>query len=159
VDASMCAERWRLIPGGRKRSECLLLAQSGHALVHCKCLLSRVKRTCPFALQMSAYDPKRTLRLPTVSRYLDASSTSRCVERPQMDSLQSQTYPLGGTSTERDRLLRQAEQFEPTANWLLDQIAIQPGCRVVDIGCGPIGILNLLSKRVGPRGAVIGVER
>jgi len=76
-----------------------------------------------------------------------------------MDSLQSQTYPLGGTNTERDRLLRQAEQFEPTANWLLDQIAIQPGCRVVDIGCGPIGILNLLSKRVGPRGAVIGVER
>src|SRR5215831_9307132 len=36
------------------------MAQSGHALVHCTCPLSGVKRTCPFALQMSAFDPKRT---------------------------------------------------------------------------------------------------
>jgi SAM-dependent methyltransferase len=69
------------------------------------------------------------------------------------------SYPLGGTSTERDRLLSQAVQYEPTANWLLDQIGVQPGWRAVDIGCGPIGILNLLSQRVGPSGAVIGVER
>src|SRR5690348_9197069 len=39
---------------------CPLLAKSGHALVHCKCLLSGVKRTWRFALQTSAYDPKRT---------------------------------------------------------------------------------------------------
>ena len=39
--------------------QCPLLALSGHALVHCKCPLSGVKRTCHFALQMSAYDPKR----------------------------------------------------------------------------------------------------
>ncbi|ANN57195.1 hypothetical protein A9174_10765 [Mesorhizobium loti NZP2037] len=70
-----------------------------------------------------------------------------------------QIYPLGGTSTERDRLLRQAEQYESTANWLLDQIPIQPGWRVADIGCGPIGILNLLASRVGPQGKVFGVER
>jgi hypothetical protein len=37
-----------------------LLAQSGHGLVHRICPLSGVKRTCRFALQMSAYDPKRT---------------------------------------------------------------------------------------------------
>jgi len=72
---------------------------------------------------------------------------------------QSQSYPLGGTQTERDRLLAQAQQYEPSANWLLDQIAIQPGWRTVDIGCGPIGILNLLSQRVGPRGSVVGLER
>jgi len=71
----------------------------------------------------------------------------------------AQSYPLGGTSTERDRLLRQAEQYESTANWLLDQIPIEPGWRAVDIGCGPIGILNLLAKRVGPKGEVVGVER
>lgn len=76
-----------------------------------------------------------------------------------MSSTHSQSYPLGGTSTERDRLLSQAEQYEPTANWLLDQIGIQDGWRAVDIGCGPIGILNLLSQRVGPSGAVIGLER
>src|SRR5216683_3274000 len=76
-----------------------------------------------------------------------------------MASTHSRSYPLGGTSTERDRLLSQADQYEPTANWLLDQIGVQPGWRAVDIGCGPIGILNLLSQRVGRSGAVIGLER
>jgi ubiquinone/menaquinone biosynthesis C-methylase UbiE len=76
-----------------------------------------------------------------------------------MASTHSASYPLGGTSTERDRLLNQAAQYEPTANWLLDQVGVQPGWRAVDIGCGPIGILNLLSQRVGPSGAVIGIER
>jgi SAM-dependent methyltransferase len=71
----------------------------------------------------------------------------------------SESYPLGGTQTELGRLLTQAEAYEPQANWLLDQIGVQPGWRTVDIGCGPIGILNLLSQRVGPRGLVVGLER
>ena len=37
-----------------------LLAQSGHGLVRCTCPLLGVKQTSFFALQMSAYDPKRT---------------------------------------------------------------------------------------------------
>lgn len=71
----------------------------------------------------------------------------------------SSSYPLGGTQTELERLLTQAEVYEPQANWLLDQIGFQSGWRAVDIGCGPIGILNLLSQRVGPRGSVVGLER
>jgi hypothetical protein len=47
----------------RASRRCPLLAQSGHALMHCTCLLSGVKRTCPFALHMSAFDPKRTSAL------------------------------------------------------------------------------------------------
>ena len=35
--------------------------------VHRTCPLSGVKRTCPFALQMSAFDPKRTLNLKTIA--------------------------------------------------------------------------------------------
>jgi SAM-dependent methyltransferase len=80
-------------------------------------------------------------------------------EEQKMAYANSPSYPLGGTSTERDRLLSQAEQYEPTTNWLLDQIGVQPGWRAADIGCGPIGILNLLSQRVGPRGEVVGLER
>lgn len=76
-----------------------------------------------------------------------------------MASTNSPSYPLGGTSIERDRLLSQAEQYQPSANWLLDRIGVQPGWKAVDIGCGPIGILNLLSQRVGPGGSVIGLER
>ena len=35
-----------------------ILALSGHHAHRPECPLSGVKRTCPFALQMSAYDPK-----------------------------------------------------------------------------------------------------
>ena len=50
--------------GDRISGRCPLLAQSGHAELHRTCPLSGVKRTCPFALQMSAFDPKRTLVAP-----------------------------------------------------------------------------------------------
>src|SRR5262245_57458917 len=39
---------------------CPLLAQSGHSKLHRTCPLSGVKRTSVSALQMSAFDPKRT---------------------------------------------------------------------------------------------------
>ena len=41
-------------------ARCPLLARSGHETTSRQCPLSGVKRTCHFALQMSAYDPKRT---------------------------------------------------------------------------------------------------
>src|SRR5262245_51168557 len=43
---------------------CPLLAQSGHCSLQRTCLLLGVKRTCRFALQMSAFDPKRTSASP-----------------------------------------------------------------------------------------------
>ena len=42
------------------RKESPLLAQSGHPSLHRTCPLLGEKRTCDFALQMSAFDPKRT---------------------------------------------------------------------------------------------------
>jgi len=75
-----------------------------------------------------------------------------------MSSL-SVPYALGGTLTEQQRLIAQAQSVEPHAGWLLDRIGIQPGAKSVDFGCGPIGILNLLSERVGAAGVVVGVER
>src|SRR5215510_7940861 len=49
--------------------------------------------------------------------------------------------------------------LEGPARWMLDHIGLKPGLRAVDVGCGPIGILNLLSERVGSDGIVVGVER
>jgi ubiquinone/menaquinone biosynthesis C-methylase UbiE len=66
---------------------------------------------------------------------------------------------LGGTEIEAQRLIRQAIDHEPRARLLLDRVGIQPGWNVIDIGCGPLGILHLLSERVGPRGRVVGLER
>jgi ubiquinone/menaquinone biosynthesis C-methylase UbiE len=68
-------------------------------------------------------------------------------------------YVLGGTQTEQQRLLAQASDFETQSTWLLDRIGVQQGWRAVDIGCGPIGILDLLSARVGKEGSVVGLER
>jgi SAM-dependent methyltransferase len=68
-------------------------------------------------------------------------------------------YVLGGTQTEQQRLIAQAQGLEGPARWMLDRIDLKPGLRAVDVGCGPIGIMNLLSERVGTGGIVIGVER
>jgi SAM-dependent methyltransferase len=68
-------------------------------------------------------------------------------------------YVMGGTLTEQERLLAQAASYETQARWLLDQLAVQPGWRVADLGCGPIGILDLLAERVGTSGTVVGIDR
>jgi ubiquinone/menaquinone biosynthesis C-methylase UbiE len=68
-------------------------------------------------------------------------------------------YVLGAAEGEQQRLIAQADDYESRAKWLLDQIEVRPGWRVLDIGCGPIGILDLLSERVGIEGEVIGLER
>src|SRR5262249_18102197 len=45
------------------------------------------------------------------------------------------------------------------ANWLFDQLDLPlVGARVIELGCGPRGCLDLLSERVGPQGAVVGLE-
>jgi len=58
-----------------------------------------------------------------------------------------------------ERLLQQCRGLEREARWLLDRLGVQPGWRVVDVGCGPLGILDLVAERVGPDGEVVGLER
>jgi SAM-dependent methyltransferase len=70
----------------------------------------------------------------------------------------SSAYVWGTGLTEQQRLLQQVELYAPEAHWLLDQLNIMPGSRAIDLGCGPLGILDLLSERVGPRGEGLGVE-
>jgi ubiquinone/menaquinone biosynthesis C-methylase UbiE len=72
----------------------------------------------------------------------------------------SNPYILGGEITAQgQRLLEQGRGLEAEANWLLDRVSVQPGWRAVDAGCGPLGILDLLARGVGPAGEVIGLER
>jgi SAM-dependent methyltransferase len=67
-------------------------------------------------------------------------------------------YVLGSSDTERQRLVRQARVFAAEASWLLDQVGARPGWRAVDVGCGPIGIMDLLCDRVGATGETVGVD-
>lgn len=67
-------------------------------------------------------------------------------------------YIWGTGLVERKRLLEQTELYVPEANWLLDHLQIKTGTRAIDLGCGPLGILDLLSARVGSQGEVMGIE-
>ncbi|NJR60985.1 MAG: class I SAM-dependent methyltransferase [Cyanobacteria bacterium CRU_2_1] len=68
------------------------------------------------------------------------------------------TYLLANSSTELDRLYLQAKVWEPEAEVMLDHIAVQPGWKCVDLGCGGMSILQSLSRRVGIQGHIIGVD-
>jgi SAM-dependent methyltransferase len=68
-------------------------------------------------------------------------------------------YVLGYGEAEKRRLQRLAAQFAPESSWLFDQLEPLEGARVLEIGCGPHGCLDQLSRRVGTTGSVIGVER
>jgi ubiquinone/menaquinone biosynthesis C-methylase UbiE len=68
-------------------------------------------------------------------------------------------YTLGAEEPERNRLMIQAEVWAPMAQWLLDQIGVGPGERVIDVACGPLGVMHLLAERVGSSGEVFGLDR
>lgn len=70
----------------------------------------------------------------------------------------TKNYLLAGGSAELERLRLQARVWEPEAEVMLDRIAIQPGWNCIDLGCGAMGILSPLSRRVGARGRVVGVD-
>jgi ubiquinone/menaquinone biosynthesis C-methylase UbiE len=72
---------------------------------------------------------------------------------------QPDEYLLGHSANEEERLRRQPGELAADSRHLLDQINIKPGDRAIDIGCGPQGIIDLLSERVGANGTVVGLER
>ncbi|MDQ0938394.1 methyltransferase domain-containing protein [Streptomyces sp. V1I1] len=59
---------------------------------------------------------------------------------------------------EGERLRVQAEVWLEDVEVMLDAIGVDQGADCVDVGCGALGILEPLSRRVGPRGRVIGVD-
>jgi SAM-dependent methyltransferase len=68
-------------------------------------------------------------------------------------------YSLGVDDAERARLLAQCATHRAEAGLLLDRIGIRPGDRALDLGCGPLGVLDLLAERIGASGDVVGLDR
>ena len=74
-------------------AECPLLALSGHAELHCTCPLLGVKRTSACAMQMSAFDPKRTLYRPPLQDWpVDFRGTPACALWPAVSIRSVYTY-------------------------------------------------------------------
>jgi ubiquinone/menaquinone biosynthesis C-methylase UbiE len=68
------------------------------------------------------------------------------------------TYLLKNQPSELDRLQLQSRVWEPAGRRLLDQLGSGDGTRVIDVGCGALGWLRLLSDWVGPDGEVVGTD-
>lgn len=72
--------------------------------------------------------------------------------------MSSSTYLLAGQVSELERLRLQSRVWEPSGRRLLDEIGNGHSVRAVDIGCGVMGWLRLLSEWVGPDGEVVGTD-
>jgi ubiquinone/menaquinone biosynthesis C-methylase UbiE len=72
--------------------------------------------------------------------------------------MSSSTYLLAGRVSELERLRLQSRVWEPSGRRLLDEIGNGRGVRAVDIGCGVMGSLRLLSQWVGADGEVVGTD-
>lgn len=67
-------------------------------------------------------------------------------------------YVLARDVTEYERLRAQARAWEAPTNRLFDEVALGPGARCLDAGCGPGHTMRMMAERVGPSGHVTGVD-
>lgn len=72
---------------------------------------------------------------------------------------QNNDYLLTSDDGEMMRLRLQAQVWEPAATEFLEALNIKPGMRVLDLGCGAMGVLRPLSRLVGDSGEVLGLDR
>jgi SAM-dependent methyltransferase len=65
-------------------------------------------------------------------------------------------YLLANQPSELERLQLQSRVWEPTGRQLLSKLRSGSGGRALDVGCGALGWLRILSEWVGPSGQVVG---
>lgn len=71
---------------------------------------------------------------------------------------QNVPYALEMSSTELERLVGNAQLQAPNVIDGFRRIGFPAGSKVVDVGCGPMGALLVLSELVGPQGTVVGLD-
>lgn len=68
-------------------------------------------------------------------------------------------YVLGHSDFEIERLKVQAAILADITRRLIGECNVQPGMRVLDIGCGAGDVSMLLAEAVGPAGLVVAIDR
>jgi ubiquinone/menaquinone biosynthesis C-methylase UbiE len=69
-----------------------------------------------------------------------------------------QGYVLGQSAHAARRLEIQDAHFADESERLLDDLAIRPNDRVVELGCGPGGLSRRILRRLGTGGVLVGVD-
>jgi SAM-dependent methyltransferase len=69
-----------------------------------------------------------------------------------------QEYLLADQPSELGRLQLQSRVWEPAGRQLLSKLGDRSGGRVLDVGCGALGWLRILSEWTGPSGQVVGTD-
>jgi SAM-dependent methyltransferase len=67
-------------------------------------------------------------------------------------------YLLDSSDQDLQRLLKLADLSAEPTRTALRKIGIEPGWRVIDCGCGPLGALAVMAELVGPEGQVVGID-
>ncbi|MBA4068197.1 MAG: hypothetical protein C0501_31750 [Isosphaera sp.] len=67
-------------------------------------------------------------------------------------------YVLGQSADAARRLQLQDRHFAAPSEQLLDDLALRPGDRVVELGCGAGGLTRRIVSRLGPGGVVVAVD-
>jgi SAM-dependent methyltransferase len=68
-------------------------------------------------------------------------------------------YPIERRAGEIERLHIQSAAFARDVEVMLDLIGVREGWSCLDLGCGPGGITEPLSRRAGPNGRVVGLDK
>lgn len=71
---------------------------------------------------------------------------------------QAQGYVLGQSAHAARRLEIQDAHFAEVSEKLLDELALRPADRVVELGCGAGSFSGRILRRLGPGGVVVGVD-
>ena len=72
--------------------------------------------------------------------------------------MSQENYLLAKQPSELERLRRQSLVWEPTGRQLLSKVGGGSGGRALDVGCGAMGWLRILSEWVGPSGQIVGAD-
>jgi ubiquinone/menaquinone biosynthesis C-methylase UbiE len=72
--------------------------------------------------------------------------------------MQSHPYALGSTASAARRLEIQDRQLAEASEALLDAVALRPGDRVLELGCGAGSFSKRILRRLGPAAAFTGVD-
>jgi ubiquinone/menaquinone biosynthesis C-methylase UbiE len=80
------------------------------------------------------------------------------VKRPEIFMTDPQGYVLGQSERAARRLDIQDAHFGEVSERLLDDLALRPGDRVVELGCGPGGFSRRIIRRLGAGGVLVGVD-